>query len=196
LIPLKEEWLVLVSEQLLVDLREESEEGTEAEREMLSELCLGVYELITSEWGGSGFYVSVSDQVIPIQQLTRSAQILRETVQLGREFHVTEHVHLPWQLQLERLVYSLPDVDRIRFIDDSGNHKGFAADSETIVTLETFFDLDCNVSETAKRLYIHRNTLLYRLDKFKQESGYDVRRFRDAVLVQLGLLLYKVTKKA
>jgi len=68
-------------------------------------------------------------------------------------------------------------------------------DEEIRTTLETFFALDCNVSETAKRLYIHRNTLLYRMDKFKQETGLDVRTFNDAVLVKLELLLYKVTKR-
>ncbi|GGH35412.1 PucR family transcriptional regulator [Paenibacillus segetis] len=192
---LKEEWLILVSERLLVDLREESEEGTEAEREMLSALCQGLYELITSEWGGSGFYVSVASQLITDQQLTQTVLILRETLKLGRAFRVTEHVHLPWELQLERLVYSISDLERNRFIEESGNDTSLLHDEETVTTIETFFELDCNVSETAKRLYIHRNTLLYRLDKFKQETGLDVRSFRDAVLVQLGLLLYKVTKK-
>lgn len=51
------------------------------------------------------------------------------------------------------------------------------------------------MSETAKKLYIHRNTLLYRLDKFKNETGLDVRTFHDAVLVKLALVLYKVTKR-
>ncbi|WP_420871911.1 helix-turn-helix domain-containing protein [Cohnella rhizosphaerae] len=55
--------------------------------------------------------------------------------------------------------------------------------------------MDCNVSETAKRLFIHRNTLLYRLDKLKQEAGLDVRSFNDAILVRLLMLLYKVTKR-
>lgn len=195
LAPIKEEWLILVSERLLVDLREESEEGAEAEREMLSALCQGLYELITSEWGGSGFYVSVANQLILDQQLVHTVLILRETLKLGRAFRVTEHVHLPWELQLERLVYSISDMERKRFIEESGNDASLLHDEETVTTLESFFELDCNVSETAKRLYIHRNTLLYRLDKFKQETGLDVRSFRDAVLVQLGVLLYKVTKK-
>jgi DNA-binding PucR family transcriptional regulator len=68
-------------------------------------------------------------------------------------------------------------------------------DSETLMTLEQFFAMDCNVSETAKKLYIHRNTLLYRLDKFKNATGIDVRSFNDAVLIRVALLLYKVTKK-
>ena len=67
--------------------------------------------------------------------------------------------------------------------------------AETMTTLEQFFQLDCNVSETAKKLYIHRNTLLYRLDKFKQETGLDVRTFNNAVLVKIAMLLYKVTKR-
>jgi DNA-binding PucR family transcriptional regulator len=71
----------------------------------------------------------------------------------------------------------------------------YLLDAETISTLETFFQLDCNVSETAKKLYIHRNTLLYRLDKFKQETSLDVRSFQDAVLVKIALQLYKVTKR-
>ncbi|CRF29116.1 transcriptional regulator%2C CdaR [Mycobacterium tuberculosis] len=70
-----------------------------------------------------------------------------------------------------------------------------AFDPETMTTLEHFFQLDCNVSETAKKLYIHRNTLLYRLDKFKQETGLDVRTFHHAVLVKIAMLLYKVTKR-
>jgi DNA-binding PucR family transcriptional regulator len=68
-------------------------------------------------------------------------------------------------------------------------------DTEMYLLLEQFFTHDCNVSETAKSLYVHRNTLLYRLDKFKQETGLDVRNFNDAVLVQVALLLYKVTKR-
>jgi len=73
--------------------------------------------------------------------------------------------------------------------------KGNALDPETLATLEIFFEQDCSVSETAKQLYIHRNTLLYRLDKFKQETGLDVRTFRDAVLVRIAISLYKVTKR-
>jgi len=68
-------------------------------------------------------------------------------------------------------------------------------DSETVATLDAFFSMDCNVSETAKKLFIHRNTLLYRLDKIKNEAGLDVRSFNDAVLVRILLLLYKVTKR-
>ncbi len=80
---------------------------------------------------------------------------------------------------------SIPEQQRLRFIKETGKDTVIFEDSETLATLETYFSLDCNVSETAKRLFIHRNTLIYRLDKIKQEIGYDVRSFESAVLVRL-----------
>lgn len=195
LLALKEDWLILVNERLLRDLREENEEDdTRAERDMLGDLCQGLYELITNEWGGGGFHLAASDPFEDDQKIVAVALSLRETIQLGRAFYVTEHIFFPWNLQLERLVYSIPENQRLQFIDATGNHTNLLKDEEMRSTLQTFFQLDCNVSETAKRLYIHRNTLIYRIDKFKQETGLDVRSFQDAVLVKLGLLLYKVTK--
>lgn len=196
LVPLRKDWLILVNERLLRDLREENEEDdTIAERDMLGDLCQGLYELITNEWGGGGFHLAASDPFEDARRIVAVAYSLRETVLLGRAFYVTEHIFFSWNLQLERLVYSIPENQRLHFIDAMMvNHTNLLKDEEMQSTLHTFFQLDCNVSETAKRLYIHRNTLIYRIDKFKQETGLDVRSFQDAVLVKLGLLLYKVTK--
>ncbi|MNJ37995.1 Purine catabolism regulatory protein [compost metagenome] len=195
LLPLKEEWYVLVGEKILTDLRDENEEGMDTERDMLSALCQGMYELVTNEWVGGGFHLAVGDPIDPGHSLVSTALLLQETLTLGRIFHVSEQIHLPWELRFERLLYSIPDAQRLRFMDDAGNQVRLMKDEETWMTLDTFFQLDCNVSETAKRLYIHRNTLLYRLDKFKQETGLDVRSFHDAVEVKLGMLLYKVTNR-
>lgn len=197
LIPLQnKEWLILVGESLLSGFREESDEGQDAERVMLYDLCQGIYEFLSNEWGGTT-HLSVLEPIVAVQGLVSSLALLRESLQLGRLFHFTEHIHLPWTLYLERLVYSIPDEQRRQFLDQTVPHSSTTVftDNETLSTLETFFQLDCNVSETAKRLYIHRNTLLYRMDKIKQETGLDVRSFRDAVLVKLTLLLCKVTKR-
>ncbi|MED4953569.1 helix-turn-helix domain-containing protein [Paenibacillus sp. FSL R5-0527] len=193
LVPVKEEWLILLGEELLTNLREESEEGAETEKDMLGALCQGLYELITNEWVG-GIHIAVGNALVEENGLTSAALALHQTMTLGRIFNITKKIHLPWELKLEQLVYSIPEEERLHFIKETGDHAKVFEDEETLTTLETFFELDCNVSETAKRLYIHRNTLLYRIDKFKQETGLDVRTFRDAVLVKLELLLYKVTK--
>lgn len=195
LVPLKESWMILVSEALLADLREQSEEGADTQRELLGALCEGLYELISNELGVGGCHLAVHELFVNDGQIAESAAFLHETLVIGHLFRVTEHIHLPWDLKLERLVFSIPETERQRFVTEAGGHAGIFSDEEMMATLETFFQMDCNVSETAKRLYIHRNTLLYRIDKIKQETGLDVRTFRDAVLMNLELLLYKVTKR-
>ncbi|MCK8489616.1 helix-turn-helix domain-containing protein [Paenibacillus sp. MBLB2552] len=194
LVPLKEDWLILLAEELFMSLREESEEAAETELDLLGALCQGLYELVTNEWVG-GFHLTVGGTLIGEAELASATLFLRQTLALGRVFNVTDPIHLPWELKLERLIYSIPEEQRRQFTLELGDRTGLLQDEETLTTLETFFALDCNVSETAKRLYIHRNTLLYRIDKFKQETGLDVRTFDDAVLVKLELLLYKVTKR-
>lgn len=195
LVPLEQkEWLILASENSVLGGEDERDKDpSEPVEEVLTAFALGLYELIANEWGGV-FHISVNRPFLPAKALPGALSLLRETLHLGKLFHVSEHIHLPWELRLERLLYSIPDEQRQSFIQQDGINSGLFGDAETLSTLDTFFQLDCNVSETAKRLYIHRNTLIYRLDKIKQETGLDVRTFNDAVLVRLILLLYKVTK--
>lgn len=194
LIPLGEqEWLFMGDEEIVTG--EADEDTAEARKESLNAFCMGLYELVASEFAGV-FHLSASLPCIPKEALLQVTFLLQESMELGRSFHVTQHIHLPWNLQLEQLVASISEQQRMRFIRETGKDTTLFNDSETLATLETFFSLDCNVSETAKRLFIHRNTLVYRLDKIKQEIGYDVRHFKSAIVVQLLLLMYKVTKKA
>ncbi|MFU1798724.1 PucR family transcriptional regulator [Paenibacillus azoreducens] len=196
LVPLRSyEWLVLARKELVVGTGEEKDDdSSESETDMLSAFCLGLYELIANEWVGT-FHLAVAPSILPMKSLPSAVSLLRKTIFLGRTFHVAEHVHFPWELLLEQLIYGIPLDQRKLFLEQAGDCGALFSDNETLSTLETFFQLDCNVSETAKRLYIHRNTLLYRLDKIKQETGLDVRSFGDAVLVKLAMLLYKVTKR-
>ncbi|GIO89369.1 PucR family transcriptional regulator [Paenibacillus lactis] len=197
LVPLHEkEWLILAEQQLLVGIVDDKEELTaEGEQDSLALFCMGLYELISTEWVGD-FHISAIPAVNALHALPQAVNMLRETMTIGRTFQVKEHIHLSTGLHLERLVYSIPEYQRNLFLREyAAGHTDLFEDSETLSTLESFFELDCNVSETAKHLYIHRNTLLYRLDKIKQETGLDVRSFSDAVLVKITLLLYKVTKR-
>lgn len=194
-VPLTEkEWLILVPEGLTEpNEADEDVDHKESLEEMLTSYCLGLHELLVAEWVGES-HLSVGYPSSPIVGLPSIVSQLRETIYLGRTFHVEDTIHLPWEVHLEQLVYSIPDEVRKQFMKRVVTKNDSFTDTETLATLETFFAHDCSVSETAKRLYIHRNTLLYRLDKIKQETGLDVRAFSDAVLVKLILLLYKVTK--
>lgn len=195
LIPLRDkEWLILVPESLLSAGTEE-DNGEESYEEALASLCSGLQTMISSEWVGE-CHVSAYYPIIPAQSLPATVLRMRDAIRIGRLQRVGRHIHLPWQMYLDQLLHLVPAADKQNFIAQVFKRTDPFLDPEMIQTLETFFDLDCNVSETAKRLYIHRNTLLYRLDKFKQETGLDVRSFNQAVHVKLALQLYKVTKRA
>jgi sugar diacid utilization regulator len=196
LIPLKDkEYLVLGSENIVSEIRTEERNGEEEGlEESLSAIAEGLYEMMMTEGVGE-CHIAVNYPIVPAKSLLATVHLLRESIALGRSFHAGQHIHLPWQLHLERLLQGIGEPERLRFLEQVLRGVDHVLDSETMTTLEHFFELDCNVSETAKRLYIHRNTLLYRLDKFKQETGLDVRRFHHAVLVKTALLLYKLTKR-
>jgi len=197
LIPLKSrEWLIWGPMSLLKDEDSDMHELAEEEtlEDSLASIAIGLHEMLASEWLGE-CHLAVTHPVSPAKGMVEAAITMRETIHLGRKFHVGTNIHLPWMLQLERLLNAIPESNRSKYLEQSLKRADLFVEAEMLSTLDTFFSLDCNVSETAKKLYIHRNTLLYRLDKLKQETGLDVRQFRDAVLVKIILLLYKVTKR-
>ncbi|GIO14914.1 hypothetical protein J19TS2_44690 [Cohnella xylanilytica] len=197
LVPIRErEWLVLGSDRLLAEVDSDEEDVVEHNetKEALQSLATGLHQMFVEEWGGE-CHVAVGLPIIPTESLVQTVATLRETMYLGRKFHMGMQVHLPWMVHLERLLNGIPEATRARFTEELAGRPDLFTEPETISTLDAFFSMDCNVSETAKKLFIHRNTLLYRLDKLKQETGLDVRSFNDAVLVRILLLLYKVTKR-
>jgi sugar diacid utilization regulator len=193
LIPLLEkEWLILGADTLLTASEGEDKES---EEDALSSICSGLHEMLANEWLGE-CHLSIHYPLLsPAKSLLNVIVEMRETMRLGKLFYPGVNIHLPWKIHLEKLVNGLPEPVKQQFVTQVLKRSDQLPDTEMYATLEQFFIHDCNVSETAKKLYIHRNTLLYRLDKFNQETGLDVRCFSDAVLVKVALLLYKVTKR-
>lgn len=196
LIPLQDkEWLILGPESLLMRDGEEDElPEQERTEEGLASICSGLHEMMASEWIGE-CHLAISYPMVPAKSLLASVMELREAISIGRTYHVGSNIHLPWLHYLDKLLNVIPEADKALFVQNVLKRLDHFTDAEMFKTLEQFFELDCNVSETAKKLYIHRNTLLYRLDRFKQETGLDVRSFSHAVLVKIALLLYKVMKR-
>jgi hypothetical protein len=196
LIPLfDKEWLILSSESLLGSGEGPKDyDGDEPLEESLAAICSGLHEMLANEWIGES-HLAITYPIVPAKSIIPAVQLLKETIALGRIYHVEDNLHFPWMLHLERLLHGISDAQKQQFMEQVLKRMDPFLEPETLTTLETFFELDCSVSETAKRLYIHRNTLLYRLDKLKQETGLDVRSFHDAVLIRIVLLLYKVTKR-
>ena len=98
-------------------------------------------------------------------------------------------------LGIGRLIYQLPIPlckMFIREIFDGKSPDDF--DEETLATINKFFENSLNVSETSRQLYIHRNTLVYRLDKLQKSTGLDLRVFEDAITFKIALMVVKYMK--
>ena len=114
---------------------------------------------------------------------------------VGKIFFDEKEVIAYSSLGIGRLIYQLPIPlckMFIREIFDSKSPDDF--DEETLTTINKFFENSLNVSETSRQLYIHRNTLVYRLDKLQKSTGLDLRVFEDAITFKIALMVVKYMK--
>jgi carbohydrate diacid regulator len=105
-------------------------------------------------------------------------------------------VHSFKEFVLEKMLNELPKAKLNEYLDlliETGKEDVFS-DEEIVSTAEGFLDNDLNVSETSRKLFLHRNTLIYRLDKIERSTGLDVRKFSDALTFKLINLLNKLVK--
>lgn len=99
------------------------------------------------------------------------------------------------QLGIGRLIYQLPLPLCKMFIREIFKDRSpDEFDEETLTTINKFFENNLNVSETSRQLFIHRNTLVYRLDKLQKSTGLDLRVFEDAITFKIALMVVKYMK--
>lgn len=113
-----------------------------------------------------------------------------QAIQVGSIYDANEKIYLYDALILERFLYTVPMETCKEFYEDvaTDEFKKILND-EMILTIEKFFENSLNLSETSRQLYIHRNTLVYRLDKIQKVVGLDLRNFHDAVTFKIMMML-------
>lgn len=180
----EDHYLILPSASLIYE-----EEDAERWREMLWHWAESLVDLFATELGIE-VVVVVHPPVVILEELGKAWIAVRQAFRLGHTLYPQRHVIATWNLVLERLLQSLSQEERQEFLEEvaSESHTWWR-DMEMRETLDAFFRLNLNVSETARQLFLHRNTLLYRLDKLKQETGRDARQFEEALLIRLALCL-------
>ena len=130
-----------------------------------------------------------------LKEVSKSYKEARMALDVGRIFFEDERVVAYASLGIGRLIYQLPIPLCKMFIKEIFG--GFSADEfdeETLATINKFFENSLNVSETSRQLYIHRNTLVYRLDKLLKITGLDLRVFEDAITFKIALMVVKYMK--
>ena len=114
---------------------------------------------------------------------------------VGKIFYSNKSVVAYNRLGIGRLIYQLPIPLCQMFIKEIfGGKSPDDFDDETLSTINKFFENSLNVSETSRQLYIHRNTLVYRLDKLQKTTDLDLRVFDDAITFKIALMVVKYMK--
>ncbi len=125
-----------------------------------------------------------------LKEVSKSYKEAKMAMDVGKIFYMEKPVNAYNTLGIGRLIYQLPiNLCRI-FIDEIfGDNVPDDLDDEMLITVQKFFDNNLNVSETSRQLFVHRNTLVYRLEKLHQSTGLDIRKFDDALTFKIALMV-------
>lgn len=149
----------------------------------------------------SEFYVKVSigigTVVDNIKDLARSYKEAQVAFEVGKVFDTEKNIISYENLGIGRLIYQLPTTLCEMFLQEVFKNGSLdSLDKETLMTIQCFFENNLNVSETSRKLYVHRNTLVYRLEKIRKLTGLDLREFDHAITFKVALMVkrYLTTK--
>ena len=140
-------------------------------------------------------HIAYGTIVNELKEVSRSYKEARMALDVGKIFFGEKDVIAYSSLGIGRLIYQLPIPLCKMFIKEIFENKSpDDFDEETLVTIDKFFENSLNVSETSRQLYIHRNTLVYRLDKLQKSTGLDLRVFEDAITFKIALMVVRYMK--
>ena len=134
--------------------------------------------------------VGIGTVVNNIRDLARSYKEAQLAIEVGKVFDTERSIINYDNLGIGRLIYQLPTTLCQMFLQEVFKKNPIdALDQETLFTINKFFENNLNVSETARQLFVHRNTLVYRLEKLQKTTGLDIRIFEDALTFQIALMV-------
>ena len=164
------------------------------EGEEIEQYAAALQNTFMSEMGVTA-HIGIGGTKTNLAKLHESLLEAKKAIAIGGLFHTKEQIFNYSKMVIERFLADIPEDTAQMFYQTLFNRKTTKLFSEEMLTtIETFFDNSLNLSETARQLYIHRNTLVYRLDKIQKTVGLDLRAFDDAVTFKLLMLMGKLKK--
>lgn len=157
----------------------------------LEKLARSISDTLSSE-----FYtrvnVGIGTSVIGVKELARSFKEAQMALEVGKVFDTDKNIVSYDNLGIARLIYHLPTTLCETFLHEVFKKGSIESlDHETLFTIQKFFENNLNVSETSRKLFVHRNTLVYRLEKIKKLTGLDLREFDHAIIFKIALMVKK-----
>ncbi|MGN0526011.1 MAG: PucR family transcriptional regulator [Acutalibacteraceae bacterium] len=157
----------------------------------LEKLARSISDAISSGFS-SHAVIGIGTAVVGVKELARSFKEAQVALEVSKVFDTEKNIVSYDHLGIARLIYQLPttlcemflkEIFKVGSIDN--------LDQETLFTIQRFFENNLNVSETSRKLFVHRNTLVYRLEKIKKLTGLDLREFDDAIVFKVALMVKK-----
>jgi len=187
------DYVISTSEQDIVLVKEIKPSTDNKEIEKMAK---GIADTLNSE-----FYtkvaIGIGTIVDNIKDLARSYKEAQVALEVGKVFDTEKNIISYENLGIGRLIYQLPTTLCEMFLQEVFKNGSLdALDRETLMTIHCFFENNLNVSETSRKLFVHRNTLVYRLEKIRKLTGLDLREFDHAITFKVALMVkrYLTTK--
>lgn len=141
--------------------------------------------------------IGIGTEADSLREVARSYKDAQTALKIGQIFENEKNIVDYNHLGIGRLIYQLPTTLCRLFLNEVFKEGVLETiDSETMTTIQKFFENNLNVSETSRQLFIHRNTLVYRLDKIQKITGMDLRRFDDAIYFKVAMMVKKYLDEA
>ena len=130
-----------------------------------------------------------------LKDVSKSYKEARMALDVGKIFYNEDRVSAYNSLGIGRLIYQLPENLCHMFVEEIfGDKIPDELDEETMNTINKFYENNLNVSETSRQLFVHRNTLVYRIEKLQKSTGLDIRVFDDALTLKIALMVVSYMK--
>ena len=182
------DFVINVSE---TDIALVKEVSPEIETNDLENLARSIYDTLSTEIFAQPL-IGIGTTVTDIKALARSFKEAQVALEVGKVFDTEKTIVSYENLGIARLIYQLPRTLCDMFLREVFKRDSIESlDHETLFTIQRFFENNLNVSETSRKLFVHRNTLVYRLEKIKKITGLDLREFDDAIVFKVALMVKK-----
>ena len=185
------DFVTAVDEKNIIVVKELTENETYDDLNKTADVIINLFRSDAN----CNIHIAYGTIVNELKEVSRSYKEARMALDVGKIFFEDQDVIAYSQLGIGRLIYQLPIPLCKMFIKEIfGGKSPDDFDEEILTTINKFFENNLNVSETSRQLYIHRNTLVYRLDKLQKSTGLDLRIFEDAITFKIALMVVKYMK--
>ena len=160
----------------------------------IEQLASTIADTLTGEFYAHAT-IGVGTTVDNLKDLAKSFKDAQVALEVGKVFDTDKTIVCYNSLGIARLIYQLPTTLCESFLKEVFKRGSIESlDQETLFTIHKFFENNLNVSETSRKLFVHRNTLVYRLEKIKKITGLDLREFDHAIIFKIALMVNKYLK--